>query len=597
MRDTGVGVPRVRAAAPLRTLSSRRRPEESIVRRIGNWPRAGPGARQASRRDHSGGKPDRKRLRICRFVAVRDDTFVGGAHRRWAVATIDLAQGGGLCRGGSALAAAVRAGRADGPADRAGDAPDLRVDGKSDGARVLIADDNADMRNYIRRLLGTRWNVEAVSDGAAAIEAIRARKPDLVLTDVMMPGLSGFGLLRELRGDPDLRDLPVIVLSARAGEEARVEGLDAGADDYLTKPFSSRELVARVNANLEMARIRREAAEALRARTAELEAVLETAPAAVWFTSAAEATRIWGNRQAAELLRLPPDINPLLVAPIGEARRYEIFRDGTRVERSDLPLHRAARGHDVRDEELEIRFDDGASTTILIRAKPLRRPDGAIVGRLRPRPTSRPARKPSKFFRRPMKSSSSGSSQRSRRGGKPKLSSASPRRWKRSADSPAAWRTISTMSCRSSGAICSFWRGTSQEICAASSGCRPRLERSLAAQNWPRSFSPSVADNLLPQKSINLGRLIRGIDDMLRRALGEGIEVETVVAGGLWNTFVDRFRSRTLCSIWPSMRVTRWRAMASSPSKPETPSWTTPMRPARGSDPGPICDGRGDRHR
>ena len=170
---------------------------------------------------------------------------------------------------------------ADGPADRAEDASDLRFAGKSDGARVLVADDNADMRHYIRRLLGTRWNVEAVSDGLAAIEAIRARKPDLVLTDVMMPGLSGFGLLRELRGDPNLRDLPVIVLSARAGEEAQVEGLDAGADDYLTKPFSARELVARVNANLEMARVRHEATEALRARTAELEAVLETAPTAV----------------------------------------------------------------------------------------------------------------------------------------------------------------------------------------------------------------------------------------------------------------------------------------------------------------------------
>ena len=123
----------------------------------------------------------------------------------------------------------------------------------------------------------------------------------------------------------------------------------------------------------------------LRARTAELEAVLETAPAAVWFTSDSAATRIWGNRQAAELLRLPPEINPLqsspaLVAPEGEARRYEVFRGGMRIARNDLPLQRAVRGYETHDEELEIRFDDGASTTILIRAQPLRSPDGAVVG-------------------------------------------------------------------------------------------------------------------------------------------------------------------------------------------------------------------------
>ena len=129
--------------------------------------------------------------------------------------------------------------------------------GATGDARILIADDNADMRNYIRRLLEPRWKVETQPDGAAALQAMQAQKPDLVLTDVMMPNLDGFGLLREVRNDPALRDVPVIVLSARAGEEARVEGLNAGADDYLTKPFSARELIARVNANLEMARVRR----------------------------------------------------------------------------------------------------------------------------------------------------------------------------------------------------------------------------------------------------------------------------------------------------------------------------------------------------
>ncbi len=124
--------------------------------------------------------------------------------------------------------------------------------------RVLWADDNADMRDYVARLLSERYEVEAVGDGCSALESARLRPPDLVLTDVMMPHLDGFGLLRELRSDPALCDIPVIMLSARAGEESRIEGVEAGADDYLIKPFSARELVARVDAHVRLTRLRRE---------------------------------------------------------------------------------------------------------------------------------------------------------------------------------------------------------------------------------------------------------------------------------------------------------------------------------------------------
>ncbi len=140
-------------------------------------------------------------------------------------------------------------------AERVGPAP----------ARILLADDNADMGDYVRRLLAERWEVELVTDGEAALAAARERPPDLVLADVMMPRLDGFGLLRELRADPRTSTLPVLLLSARAGEEARVAGLERGADDYLVKPFSARELLARVGAHLEMARLRK-AAEAELAR-------------------------------------------------------------------------------------------------------------------------------------------------------------------------------------------------------------------------------------------------------------------------------------------------------------------------------------------
>jgi PAS domain S-box-containing protein len=128
-------------------------------------------------------------------------------------------------------------------------------------ARVLVADDNADMRDYVARLLSGHYEVETVTNGDDALASVLDHPPDLLLSDVMMPGLDGFGLLKALRGDPKTRALPVILLSARSGEESRVEGLDAGASDYLVKPFTARELFARVGAHLEMARFRRQAAE------------------------------------------------------------------------------------------------------------------------------------------------------------------------------------------------------------------------------------------------------------------------------------------------------------------------------------------------
>jgi signal transduction histidine kinase/CheY-like chemotaxis protein len=121
--------------------------------------------------------------------------------------------------------------------------------------RILVADDNSDMREYVSRLLGARWTVEVVSDGLAALESIRKRPPTLVVTDVMMPCMDGFELLREIRKDPGTRRIPVVMLSARAGEESRIEGLEAGADDYIVKPFTARELVARVAARLDLHRL------------------------------------------------------------------------------------------------------------------------------------------------------------------------------------------------------------------------------------------------------------------------------------------------------------------------------------------------------
>lgn len=121
------------------------------------------------------------------------------------------------------------------------------------GARIVVVDDDADLRAYLVNLLSGRWTVQAFANAPSALAYVRAHQVELVLTDIMMPGVDGLSLLRALRSDPKLCTIPVILLSGRTGEDSRVEGLDAGADDYLIKPFSPREACARVEAQLRLA--------------------------------------------------------------------------------------------------------------------------------------------------------------------------------------------------------------------------------------------------------------------------------------------------------------------------------------------------------
>ncbi len=142
------------------------------------------------------------------------------------------------------------------------EAPDetgLPAKPKNSRGRVLLADDNRDMRDYVSRLLGDQYEVITAANGQEALSLVQSNPPDLILSDVMMPLLDGFGLLRALRANPDTREVPVILLSARAGDEAKEEGLTSGADDYLVKPFSARELLARVGAQIGLRRERQRA--------------------------------------------------------------------------------------------------------------------------------------------------------------------------------------------------------------------------------------------------------------------------------------------------------------------------------------------------
>ncbi|WP_229070339.1 SpoIIE family protein phosphatase [Actinoplanes sp. DH11] len=204
-------------------------------------------------------------------------------------------------------------------------APEFSIDAAAPvpglAAQVLVADDNTDMRDYLTRLLRSAGHqVTAVGDGRQALEAARADVPDLVVSDVMMPELDGLQLVAALRAEPRTAGVPVLLLSARAGQEASIEGLEAGADDYLVKPFSAAELLARVRANVELARLRNHHA---RWRTALVESLQEA-----FFVCDEQGAVIEINAAFTQILgygpeQLPyPPVHPWWPDPVADADAY-----------------------------------------------------------------------------------------------------------------------------------------------------------------------------------------------------------------------------------------------------------------------------------
>src|SRR4051794_8403747 len=221
--------------------------------------------------------------------------------------------------------------------------------------RVVVADDNADMRDYLHRLLTPRYRVQVVPDGQAALEAVLDDPPDLVISDVMMPRLDGMALLSQLRADPRTERVPVLLLSARAGQEAAVEGLSAGADDYLEKPFSARELLARVGAHVQLGRVRREAEERFRA-------MADLAPALIWGTDAG-GRRIFLNAGWQEFTGAPG------AEDLQNHWRARLHPDDE--ERYLDLVGAAAAEHRPWEVEYRLRRADGAYHWLLERAAPL----------------------------------------------------------------------------------------------------------------------------------------------------------------------------------------------------------------------------------
>lgn len=257
---------------------------------------------------------------------------------------------------------------------------------RSKAARILLADDNADMREYVARLLRTQgYEVEIAPDGAAALQAALENRPDLVLSDVMMPEMDGFELLQAIRCDQNLLDVPVVLLSARAGEESRIEGIEAGANDYLVKPFSARELLARVGSQLELARLRNETARQERALRMEAQRAQATAEIAesrlreIFLKAPAAIVTVRGPEHVFETA------NPLFLDLIGREdiigrRVAEVIPEAVEQGFVDLldSVYRTGTPHVA--QEAVYRQLDGTDHYLNFVYQPLRDADGQISG-------------------------------------------------------------------------------------------------------------------------------------------------------------------------------------------------------------------------
>jgi PAS domain S-box-containing protein len=396
--------------------------------------------------------------------------------------------------------------------------------------RVLIADDNVDMRTYLQKLLQTAgFEVEAVADGEEALVSARARKPDLVLSDVMMPKIDGFGLLAALRDNSELRDVPVLLLSARAGEEAKVEGFAAGANDYLVKPFSARELVARVRANLDLATLRQESEEALRRlnesleqqvadRTADLrgkEARLRT----IFGTSytyqgymSTDGTLLDAN--ATSLAGIQAELPDVIGKPFWQTPWFASTPGMSDLVRNAIPM--VAAGEVVR-QEIHVKLPQGGWRWFDFQMRPVRDGHGNVVAIVPEAVEVSERRRAEEALRQAQKMEGIG---------------------------------------QLTGGVAHDFNNLLTIIVGSLETVRRQIRTGFDAANIDHLVesamrgaqrAASLTQRLLAfsrqqpldPKPIDLSRLVTGMSDLLHRTIGEQISIETVMSAGLWRTNID----------------------------------------------------------
>ena len=482
-------------------------------------------------------------------------------------------------------------------------------------ALILIVDEHVDMREYVARLLGARHDCITVGDGMEALDVLRGQRPDLVLTDVLMPRLDGFGLIKAIRGDHLLRHLPVIVMSARAGEESSVQGLAVGADDYLVKPFLARELIARVDGALAMARVRREMGDALREEARSLE-ILNRVGGAVAAELDLEravqvvidsATELTGAAYGAFFFNVTEDGGETFQKAALSGAAREVFLD------MPMPQHRTVFASAFAGS-LITRSDDVLND---VRYDPLDPPFSLPQGRLPVRSymTARVVSRSGEvlgalFLGSPQVASFTDRAERLvagiaaqaaiavdnarlyqaaqmeiavRKRTEIALRDSEERqvRLNQSLERIVAARTAQLVAANQdlraeaqerekielvlrqsqkmeavgklTGGVAHDFNNLLQVIggnlqllameITGNAKAQERLRNALAGVSRGSTLAAQLLAfgrrQPLAPKVVNLGQFLRGLDDLLRRALGDGVEIDIVIADGLWNTLVD----------------------------------------------------------
>ncbi len=399
------------------------------------------------------------------------------------------------------------------------------------GQTVLLVDDNVDMRRYLQKLLETAgFIVDAVADGEQALAAAKLSKPDLVLSDVMMPKMDGFQLLQALRADVLLRDVPVLLLSARAGEEAKVEGLAAGANDYLTKPFSARELIARVRANLDMAAVRRESQDALRRVNESLEKQVQERTADLR-AKEARLRSIFGTSFTYQgFLSVDGtllDANPTSLAGIQstiEQVKGKKFWDTpwftatpgmSDVVRDAIPS--VAAGETLR-REIHVNLPEHGWRWFDFQMRPVWDAHGDVVAIVPEAVETTQRRSAEEALRQAQKMEAIG---------------------QLTGGVAHDFNNLLTI-------IVGSLETMRRQLQSNAEGAVP-LQRPLDSAMRGAQRAASLTQRLLAfsrqqpldPKPVDLSRLVSGMSDLLHRTIGEQISIETVLAGGLWRVNID----------------------------------------------------------
>jgi signal transduction histidine kinase len=397
--------------------------------------------------------------------------------------------------------------------------------------RVLIADDNIDMRTYLQKLLQTAgFEIEAVADGEQALAAAQASKPDLVLSDVMMPKIDGFGLLAALRKDSELRDVPVLLLSARAGEEAKVEGFAAGANDYLVKPFSARELVARVRANLDLATLRQESEEALRRlnesleqqvadRTADLrgkEARLRTIFGTSYTYQGYMSTAgIVLDANATSLAGIQAELRDVIGKPYWQTPWFEGTPGMPEFVRSSVPL--VAAGEVVR-REIHVNLPQGGWRWFDFQMRPVRDSHGTVVAIVPEAVEVSERRQAEEALRQAQKMEGIG---------------------QLTGGVAHDFNNLLTIIVGSLETVRRQIKQSGFDTANIDHLVESAMRGAQRAASLTQRLLAFSRQQPLDPKPIDLSRLVSGMSDLLHRTIGEQIAIETVMSAGLWRTNID----------------------------------------------------------